>query len=123
MAKRTGKAKSRDSLGGLVEFAHTVNDALEALTGKTVPAWFEEFRQRPRELPPGDQYLPGQSVMPLADAYAVMGLSQTASIDQVKERYRVLARLFHPDLLGGSKEAMVLLNNANDQIKKEKGEG
>ena len=123
MAKRGEKKKSQSSLGVLVDFAHTINDTFEALTGKPIPVWLEEFRQKPRELPLGGQYLSGQPIMPLADAYAVMGLPQTASIDQVKERYRVLARLFHPDSLGGYQEAMVLLNNANDRINKEKGEG
>lgn len=118
MAKRREKAKSQSELGVIVDLAHTINDTFEVLTGKTVPAWLEEFRQQPRELPPGEQYLPGQPVMPLADAYAVMGLPQTASMDQVKERYRVLARLFHPDAPGGYKEAMVLLNNAYEQIMK-----
>ena len=123
MAQRRGKDKSRGSFGGLVEFVQTINDTFEALTGKTVPAWFEEFRQRPRELSPGEEGPSLELVMPLADAYAVMGLPQTASKDQVKERYRALSRLFHPDSLEGSQEAMILLNNANDRINSEKEGG
>ncbi|GAJ20035.1 unnamed protein product, partial [marine sediment metagenome] len=33
--------------------------------------------------------------MPLADAYAVLGLPQTASLQEVKRNYRSLAVVFH----------------------------
>ena len=118
MVKGKSKKERQSELGDIVDIARAINDTFKVLTGNTVPEWLENFRQRPRELPPGEQHISEQPVMPLADAYAIMGLSQTASIDQVKARYRVLAKLFHPDLLGGYKEAMVLLNKANDRIKK-----
>ena len=123
MAKRGGKNKSQSELGVIVDLAHTINDTFEALTGKTVPQWFEEFRQRPRELPSGDQVSSSDTItMPLADAYAVMGLPQTATLAEVKRNFRNLAAVFHPDK-GGYQEAMVLLNRAHDRIMKEKGEG
>ena len=58
--------------------------------------------------------------MPLVDAYAILGLPQTASLEEVQRNYKHLAAVFHPDK-GGYKEAMVLLNNAHDRIMKEKG--
>lgn len=116
MAKRGEKKKSQGNLGVLVDLAHTINDTFEALTGKPIPVWLEEFRQRPKELP-GEQYIPGQPVMPLSDAYAVMGLPQTATLAEVKRNFRNLAAVFHPDK-GGYDEAMKLLNRAYDRITK-----
>ncbi|KKK72053.1 hypothetical protein LCGC14_2907780 [marine sediment metagenome] len=118
MAKRGEKKKSQGSLGVLVDLAHTINDTFEALTGKPIPVWLEEFRQRPKELP-GEQYIPGQPVMPLSDAYAVLGLTPDASPEQVKTHYRNLARVFHSDVGAAmNDEAMKLLNRAHDRITK-----
>jgi len=60
--------------------------------------------------------------MPLADAYAVLGLPQTASLEEVKRNYRSLAVVFHPDKTRtGYDAAMKLLNNAYERIIGEKG--
>ena len=119
MAKDRSKKKSQSGLGDIVDLAHTINDTFEALTGKTIPAWLEEFRQRPKELPGGEQAAPQQKPsMPLADAYAVLGLPQTATLEEVKRNYRNLARLFHPDVPGGYEEAMKLLNDAYKEVMK-----
>ena len=121
MAKRKATSKTLNSLSVLLDFVDVVDIAFERLTGKTIASWLKEFQQRPKELPQGEQAASSQSSMPLADAYAIMGLPQTASLDQVKKHYRVLARLFHPDAPGGYVEAMKLLNNARDRIVGEKG--
>ena len=120
MAKRTARSKKPNSLAVLLDLVEVVDATFERLTGKTIATWLKEFQQRPRELPQGESAAPPQPSMPLADAYAILGLPQTASLEEVKRNYKRLAVVFHPDK-GGYKEAMVLLNNAYDRIKKEKG--
>ena len=121
MTGRKRKAKSNNSFGVVLDFVDLVDTTFERLTGKTVASWLKEFQQQPRELSSGEQAAPQQELaMPLVDAYAVLGLPQTASLAEVKKNYRSLAAIFHPDK-GGYKEAMVLLNNAYERIRKEKG--
>jgi len=121
MAKRGARNKDLDDLSGLLNSSvDLVNVAFKRFTGKSVTDWLKEFQQRPRELPQGETAAPPQSGMPLADAYAVLGLPQTASPAEVKRNYRSLAVIFHPDR-GGNDEAMSLLNRAYQRIKEEKG--
>lgn len=121
MPKRGAKNKDLDNLSGLLNaYAGLANATFERFTGKSVAAWLEEFRQRPKELPQGESAAPPQSDMPLADAYAVLGLPPTAGPEEVKRNYRNLAVIFHPDK-GGYDEAMKLLNRAAQRIKREKG--
>jgi len=117
MAKRVKKTKQQNSFQLIEDFVSTVNSVFESITGKNIPAWLKEFQQPPRELPSGEQAAPQEYAMPLADAYAILGLPQTASLEEVKKNYKGLAAVFHPDK-GGYKEAMVLLNNAYEQIMK-----
>ena len=122
MPKRKAKPKEANSLSVLLDFVDVVDAAFERFTGKNVAAWLKEFQQRPPELTEGESAAPPQSGMPLADAYAILGLPQTASLEEVKRNYRSLAVVFHPDKTGtGYDEAMKLLNNAFERIKKEKG--
>jgi len=119
MAKRKKKAEVINTKDFILSMVDLANASMEKLTGKDIPAWLKEFQQRPRGLPPGEQ-TPSELVMPLADAYAILGLPPTATLEEVERNYRNLAVIFHPDK-GGYTEAMVLLNNAYAQIKREKG--
>ena len=53
------------------------------------------------------------------DPYSILGLSHSASLEEVKMRYRQLSNIYHPDKEGGYEGAMKLLNNAYEQIQKE----
>ena len=121
MARRKRKTELQDAFDAIAGFRDLVDETFEKLTGKSVAAWLNEFRQQPRELPGGKQRVSQEEPdMPLADAYAVLGLRQTASLEEVKRNYKRLAAVFHPDK-GGYTEAMVLLNRAYERIKREKG--
>ena len=123
MAKRKRKTEIQAAFDAIAGFRDLVDETFQKFTGKPIAAWLKEFQQpgQPGQLPPGQSPAPQEPAMPLADAYAVLGLPQTASLEEVKRNYRNLARLFHPDK-GGYKEAMILLNNAHDRIiKREKG--
>ncbi len=121
MARRKRKTELQDAFDAIAGFRDLVNETFEKLTGKNIATWLKEFQQQPRELLPGGQQPAQQEQgMPLADAYSVLGLPPTASLEEVKGNYRSLAAVFHPDK-GGYKEAMVLLNNAHDRIMKTKG--
>lgn len=52
--------------------------------------------------------------------YRALGLDDNASMDAVKTAYRKLAHEHHPDK-GGDGKKMAEINNAYDQIKKERG--
>lgn len=120
MAKRKAKTKEGNSLSVLLDLVDVVDATFERLTGKNVAAWLKEFQQRPRELPQGESAAASQPSMPLADAYAILGLPQTASLKEIKRNYKSLAVVFHPDR-GGYDEAMKLLNNAYERVMEEKG--
>jgi DnaJ-class molecular chaperone len=50
---------------------------------------------------------------PEAQALGVLGLSPPVAFDQVKARYRELAKLHHPDANGGDKAAEERLKTVN----------
>ena len=123
MARRKRKTELQDAFDAIAGFRDLVDETFEKLTGKSIAAWLKEFQQQPRELPGREQAAPQQEpAMSLADAYAVLGLPQTASLLEVKRNYKHLAAIFHPDK-GGYTEAMVLLNRAYERIQGHRGSG
>ncbi len=65
----------------------------------------------------------------MKDPYSVLGVSQTASDDEVKKAYRELARKYHPDnyqnnpLADLAEEKMKEINEAYDSITKQRAGG
>lgn len=56
---------------------------------------------------------------PMSDPYQILGLSKTATQDEIKKAYRKLAKSHHPDLNPGNKEAekkFKEISHAFDQI-------
>lgn len=60
------------------------------------------------------------TVNTVSEAYRVLGVSQSASSDEVKKAYRKVAREAHPDS-GGSHEKMVKVNSAYEIVSRHKG--
>ncbi len=60
---------------------------------------------------------------PIVDPYQVLGLEKTATNDQVKKRYRDLARYYHPDTatVKGTKFSFIQLQAAYEMIIRERG--
>ncbi len=62
----------------------------------------------------------------MTDPYKVLGVSPSAADDDIKKAYRALARKYHPDNYAGSdladiaEEKMKEINEAYDQIQKER---
>lgn len=48
--------------------------------------------------------------------YEVLGVPPESSIEQINQRYRQLAKVFHPDMQNGDTTAMKRLNEAYQQI-------
>jgi len=104
----------------ILDVVAVVDTTCERLTGKSIASWLKEFQQEPRELPPGEQAARQKPDMPLADAYAILGVPQTASIEEVKKNYGRLAFIFHPDRPSGYNPAMQNLNEAYERVMREK---
>ena len=58
-----------------------------------------------------------------ADPYRVLGLDRSASDEEVKRRFRELARVLHPDTSGGEGTEFLfkLVNLSYEQISRERG--
>lgn len=119
--KRKGKTEHQNPFSAVLDFVDTTDAIFIKLTGKSISDWLKEFQQ-PKALPPGGQQTtPSEPEISLTDAYSVLGLPQTATLEEVKRNYKNLAVIFHPDK-GGYKEAMVLLNQAYERLTKERRE-
>lgn len=51
-----------------------------------------------------------------SNPYELLGLSPRSTDEEIKQRYRQLAVVWHPDKKGGDEEAMKRLNKAYEEI-------
>lgn len=123
MAKRRKKSEAEEAAAVIQGFINTVDTLFVHFTGRTVREVFTEAIQqsrRPQELP-GPVAQPTSDDMSLEHAYMVLGLKPNATMEEVKNSYRGLARFFHSDKGNAmNDEAMKLLNRAHDRITKQR---
>ena len=57
-----------------------------------------------------------QKLETASSPYEVLGVSLQATNEEIKQRYRQLAKVYHPDKPAGYEPAMKLLNEAYNEI-------
>jgi len=102
------------------QVVNELDDIVTTFSGKGIGEWIREGWAKYRQTTIGQTTDSLERAARAMDPYAVLGLPRDASIEDVTKRVRPLANIYHPDLEGGNLEAMKLVNNAADQIKKEK---
>lgn len=75
----------------------------------------------PRPRPPPVDPAVAELALERMRSRRVMGLGATFTHDELKTRYRALAKKHHPDRKGGSVSAMAAVNHANDVLSAEIG--
>ena len=98
-----------------------INDIVFTFSGKSISGWVQEAWERSQKTTVGQVAAGVERAAGAVDPYAILGLPPSASLEEVKRRYKQLSRIYHPDKEGGYEEAMKLLNNAYEQIIKGKG--
>ena len=98
-----------------------VDDIVYTFSGKNIASWVEEGWDKYRQTKIGEATAPLERATRAMDPFAVLGLPRDASLEQVETRYRQLAWIYHPDKQGGYGEAMKLVNNAYEEIKRKMG--
>jgi len=117
MAKQKRASKKASGLSVLLDLLDVADSAIEKVTGKGLAGWLKTL-QEGNQIDQGAP--PAQSIAKPTDPYAVLGVPPTASLGEVKKRYRQLSMIYHPDREGGYTEAMKRVNEAYEQIMKEK---
>jgi len=117
MPKQKGAKKKASGLSVLLELLDVADSAIEKVTGKGMAGWLKTLQEQ-NQISQGGQ--PVQLSAKPTDPYAVLGVPPTASLEEVKKRYRQLSMIYHPDREGGYSEAMKRVNEAYEQILKEK---
>jgi len=103
------------------QVAKELNNIVLTFSGKTIADWVQEAWEKSQKSTIGQAAAGVERAARAVDPYTILGLSHSASLEEVKRRYRQLSNVYHPDKEGGYEEAMKLLNNAYAQIEREKG--
>lgn len=90
--------------------------AVLSLTG-IWPRIIQGIRELRGDVPPGSGGNGNVAPHDLELAYKILGLSPSASWQEIEQAYRRKARIHHPDH-GGDEDAMRALNDAYAQLKK-----
>ena len=101
------------------QVAKELNDIVFTFSGKSISGWVQEAWERSQKTTIGQAAAGVERAARAVDPYAVLGLPHSASLEDVKKRYKQLAMIYHPDKEGGDEGAMKLLNSAYHQIEKE----
>lgn len=99
-----------------------LNDIVFTFSGKPISGWVQEAWERSQKTTVGQAAAGIERAARAVDPYTIMGLPRSASLERFKMRYRQLSKIYHPDKEGGDEGAMKLLNNAYEQIMREKGD-
>ncbi len=101
------------------QVAREINDIVRTFSGKSIPELISEAWERSQKTTIGQAVAGVERAARAVDPYAVLGLPHSASLEDVKRRYKQLAIIYHPDKEGGYEGAMKLLNNAYGEIQRE----
>lgn len=104
------------------QVAKELNNIVLTFSGKSISGWIQEAWERSQKTTIGQAAAGVERAARAVDPYTILGLSHSASLEEVKRRYRQLSNIYHPDKEGGYEEAMKLLNNAYQQIIRERKE-
>lgn len=120
MAKTKKPTDMEVAQGILLGYVNVLDAAFAQATGKTIKQWLEEFRRQPAPIGQEARKAIDGTEMTLDWAFAIMGLPMGAPHEEVTRRYRVLSKVYHPDMPGGYDGAFKILDRAYKRILKEK---
>ena len=95
-----------------------LNNIVLTFSGKSISDWVQEAWEKSQKTTVGQAAAGVERAARAIDPYAILGLPRGASLEDVERRYKQLSQIYHPDKKGGYEEAMKLLNNAYEAIKK-----
>lgn len=101
------------------QVANELNNIVFTFSGKNIGDWVREAWDKSQKTTIGQAAGGIERAARATDPYTILGLPHSASLEEVKSRYRELSKVFHPDKQGGYEGAMKLLNNAYEQVQKD----
>lgn len=54
--------------------------------------------------------------------WQILGIKESATVEEIKEAHRSMSKHCHPDITGGSTDSQVAVNRARDEMLKLRGE-